>query len=270
MKRKLSQSEILELLESRVERYNQPDFIELDPISIPHMFSKKQDIEIAGLFASVLAWGQRKTIINKCKLLMELMDGAPYDFVRGHKESDLKHLDAFKHRTFNGTDTLYFIEFLKWYYASHKSLEDAFAVSRKDETVEGALLNFQQAFFCLEYAPARTRKHIATPERKSTCKRLNMYLRWMVRKDTKGVDFGIWNKIRMSQLVCPCDVHVDRVARKLNLISRKQTDWLTAVELTTKLRTFDPIDPVKYDFALFGLGIMENWGAIEDKSINLK
>jgi uncharacterized protein (TIGR02757 family) len=190
---------------------------------------------------------------------MELMDGSPYDFVMGHNESDLKRIDTFKHRTFNGTDTLYFIEFLKWYYSRHQSLEEAFAVSLKDETVEKALINFQKVFFSLEYAPARTRKHIATPERKSTCKRLNMFLRWMVRKDNKGVDFGIWNKISMSQLVCPCDVHVDRIARKLNLISRKQTDWFTAVELTTQLRKFDPKDPVKYDFALFGLGIMENW-----------
>lgn len=258
-KKKLSKPEIIELLESRVELYNNASFIALDPISIPHSFSKKQDIEIAALFAAVLAWGQRKTIINKCQELMRMMDQAPYEFIKYHQDNDLKRLENFKHRTFNGTDTLYFIAFLKWFYASHDSLEDAFPVSEEDETVEEALIHFHQLFFSLEDFPPRTRKHIATPERKSTCKRLSMFLRWMVRKDSKGVDFGIWNKINPSQLVCPCDVHVDRVARRLKLISRKQTDWLTAVELTAQLRKFDPKDPVKYDFALFGLGIMENW-----------
>ncbi len=259
VKKKLSKPEIFELLESRVALYNHRSFIASDPISIPHLFTKKQDIEIAGLFAAVLAWGQRKTIINKCHVLMNMMDHTPYEFIKHHQDNDLKRLENFKHRTFNGTDTLYFIAFLKWFYTNHDSLEDAFPVAEEDVTVEGALIHFHRLFFSLEDFPHRTRKHIATPERKSTCKRLSMFLRWMVRKDNNGVDFGIWNKINPAQLVCPCDVHVDRVARRLKLISRKQTDWFTAVELTAQLRKLDPKDPVKYDFALFGLGIMENW-----------
>lgn len=247
--------QLKELLDESVARYNTPGFIEHDPVSIPHQFKKKQDIEIAGLFAATLAWGQRITIINKCNDLLTRMDHAPYQFVLHHSENDLKSLLSFKHRTFNATDTLYFVAFLKWYYQQYKSLEDAFMVSSEEETIEQGLIRFQQQFFSLEEAPSRTRKHIPTPERKSTCKRMVMYLRWMVRQDDKGVDFGIWKKIKPAQLVCPCDVHVDRVARQFKLIKRKQTDWLTALELTAQLRKFDPLDPVKYDFALFGLGI---------------
>ena len=247
-----------EFLDQKSEQFNHRGFIENDPISIPHLFKKKQDIEIAGLFASILAWGQRKTIIRKCNELMEMMHHAPYDFILNHSEKDLESLTEFKHRTFNATDLLYFIESLKHYYNRHDSLEDAFYNNREDETVEEGLIKFYNLFFELDH-PNRTRKHVATPERKSTCKRLVMYLRWMVRKDNKGVDFGIWKKISPSQLVCPCDLHVDRVARKLKLIKRKQTDWQTALELTTNLRKFDPHDPVKYDFALFGLGIEEGW-----------
>jgi uncharacterized protein (TIGR02757 family) len=243
-------------LDEKAEYYNQPSFIIQDPISIPHLFSKKQDIEIMGLWAAVLAWGQRVTIINKCKELVKLMDHAPHDFIMNHQEQDLKKMLKFKHRTFNDTDTLYFIEFFKDYYSKNKSLEDAFAkgLGPKALNVEQGLINFHDLFFSLEDYPARTKKHISTPVRNSACKRLNMFLRWMVRKDNKGVDFGIWKKIKPSQLICPCDVHVDRVARKLDLISRKQTDWQTAVELTENLKSLDPNDPVKYDFALFGLG----------------
>lgn len=187
------------------------------------------------------------------------MDNDPYRFILNHKESDLKPFQYFKHRTFNVTDTLYFINFLKWYYSKHTSLEQAFKVSAEDDTVETGLKNFYKQFCGLPEFPDRTKKHIATPERKSTCKRINMYLRWMVRTDNNGVDFGIWNSISPSQLVCPCDLHVDRVARKLKLIKRKPTDWQTALELTNNLRKLDPIDPVKYDFALFGLGIEEGW-----------
>lgn len=228
---------------------------------MPHAYSKKQDIEIAGLFAAVLAWGQRVTIIKKCKELMNLMDNDPHAFVVNHRTGDLKAFDKFKHRTFNATDTLYFIDFLKWYYTHNNTLENAFLVAGNEETVEKGLINFHDIFCDLPSFPGRTRKHIATPVRKSTCKRINMYLRWMVRKDTKGVDFGIWNRIKSSQLICPCDLHVDRVARKLKLITRKQTDWLTALELTSRLRQLDATDPVKYDFALFGLGIDEGWSA---------
>lgn len=250
--------DLKEFLDQKVEQFNKPGFIENDPISIPHLFKKKQDIEIAGLFAATLAWGQRKTIIRKCREMLELMDNAPYDFVLNHSENNLKSLSEFKHRTFNYTDLLFFIESLKHYYKEHDSLETAFYNNLKDETVEQGIVKFHSKFFELDH-PHRTRKHVATPERKSTCKRLVMYLRWMVRNDNKGVDFGIWKKISPAQLVCPCDLHVDRVARKLKLIKRKQTDWQTALELTRNLKKFDPNDPVKYDLALFGLGIDEGW-----------
>ncbi|MCE6991622.1 TIGR02757 family protein [Dyadobacter sp. CY323] len=248
---------ITDLLEEKAEQYNKPDFIPFDPISIPHRFSIKQDMEIMGFWAAVLAWGQRKTIINKCLELAALMDNAPYDFVLNHEESDLKPFLSFKHRTFNTTDTLYFLHFFQQYYRQHDSLEFAFSshLQPGDQTVESALTGFHDIFSDSEHFPSRTRKHIATPKRKSSCKRLNMFLRWMVRKDDKGVDFGIWNTIKPSQLVCPCDVHVDRVARLLGLIKRPVTDWQTAVELTASLKLIDPADPVKYDFALFGLGI---------------
>jgi uncharacterized protein (TIGR02757 family) len=246
-----------ELLDKKVVQFNQPDFIKDDPISIPHLFSKKEDIEIMGFWAAVLAWGQRVTIINKCKELITLMDHAPYDFMINHQENDLKKLLNFKHRTFNSTDTLYFIAFFKDFYQKHASLEEAFSYQMKphDQNIENGLNGFFNLFFGLEEAPERTKKHIASPARKSACKRICMFLRWMIREDTTGVDFGIWKKMQPSQLICPCDVHVDRVARKLGLIQRPQTDWLTAVELTENLKQFDPKDPVKYDFALFGMGV---------------
>jgi uncharacterized protein (TIGR02757 family) len=242
-----------------VDRYNRPAFIETDPIVIPHAYRERRDIEIAGLFAAILAWGQRVTIIRKCKELLLCMDNDPYQFILHHSKSDLRSLETFKHRTFNAVDTKYFITFLKWYYAHHDSLEDAFIVPESNTTIEAGLAHFHNLFFILSNHPHRTRKHIATPERKSTCKRLNMYLRWMVRHDDKGVDFGIWKNIDPSKLICPCDVHVDRVARKLKLIKRKPTDWQTALELTNNLKRMDATDPVKYDFALFGLGIEEEW-----------
>lgn len=251
--------ELRAFLDAKVKQFNQPGFIENDPISIPHSFKKKQDIEIAALFAAVLAWGQRKTIIAKCTDLMTRMDNDPYAFVLNHGEQDLKTLMQFKHRTFNATDTLYFIEFLRHHFTQHTSLEVLFKVGESNTTIEHALVNFHKSFFSLPDAPTRTKKHISTPERGSTCKRLSMFLRWMVRNDKQGVDFGLWKSIQPSQLVCPCDLHVDRVARELKLIKRKQTDWQTALELTDALRKFDPMDPVKYDFALFGLGIEEGW-----------
>jgi len=251
-----------EFLELKVSQYNCVDFIELDPISIPHSYSRKQDIEIMGLFAAILAWGQRKTIINKCNELSMRMDGEPYKFVKDHKDSDLKRLLGFKHRTFNDTDLLYFIYFLRNHYISNDSLEDAFIPPINTYAyldTENHLNYFRTYFFSLPDFPPRTIKHVSSPAQKSACKRLNMFLRWMVRKDEAKVDFGIWKRIKPAQLICPCDVHVERVARKLNLISRRQRDWLTAVELTKHLRAFDPHDPVKYDFALFGLGIEEKF-----------
>lgn len=246
-------------LDKKYRQYNEPGFIANDPICIPHLFTKKQDIEIMGFFASVLAWGQRVTIIKKCKELAELMDNSPYEFIRNHKEKDLKQFLNFKHRTFNATDTLYFIEFLHQFYLKNKSLENAFLTDRPTVDVGPNLIAFHDRFFSLKEYPERTKKHISTPARKSACKRLNMYLRWMVRMDDSGVDFGLWKKIKPSQLICPCDVHVERVARKLGLIVRPQMDWLTAVELTENLRLFDAEDPVKYDFALFGMGVEEKF-----------
>ncbi|NCD71891.1 TIGR02757 family protein [Mucilaginibacter agri] len=264
-------TDIKAFLDAKVEQYNRPDFIANDPIVIPHSFTQKQDIEIMGFWAAILAWGQRVTIINKCRQLIELMDGVPYDFIMNHEEPDLKKLLNFKHRTFNDVDTLYFISFFRWHYENFDSLEDAFLPNSKivviqsdseesSSSVESSLNHFRRYFFSLPDYPHRTKKHVSSPAQKSTCKRLNMFLRWMVRQDNNGVDFGIWNRIKPADLIMPCDLHVDRVARRLKLITRKQTDWQTAVELTEHLRSFDPLDPVKYDFALFGLGIEELWG----------
>jgi uncharacterized protein (TIGR02757 family) len=243
-------------LDRKVERYNNPSFIEKDPISIPHRFEDPRDIEIMAFFAAIFAWGRRQTIINKCERLIELMEGTPFRFIREHTEQDLKRFLDFKHRTFQPTDALYFIYFLNYHYQRHETLEAAFTPGLKEQpdTVAPALTYFYQYFFSLPDAPERTRKHIATPEKNSTCKRLNMFLRWMVRKDEQGVDFGLWEQIHAHQLICPIDVHVNRVARQLGLLQRKQTDWKAALELTDNLRQLAPEDPVKYDFALFGLG----------------
>ena len=256
-----STSNLKEFLDQKVHEYNQPGFIEHDPIMVPHGYRQKQDIEIAGFLAAVFAWGQRKTIINKSREFLALMGNEPYRFVLSYQENDLKPFQDFKHRTFNGTDALYFLHFFHWFYERHNSLEEAFIAGLKDEddTIENGLVYFFELFFSLPDHPKRTYKHIPTPQRKSACKRICMFLRWMVRNDERGVDFGIWSKIKSSQLICPCDLHVDRVARKLKLISRKQTDWQTAVELTESLKQFDPEDPVKYDFALFGLGVEEKF-----------
>ncbi|MBS1563316.1 MAG: TIGR02757 family protein [Bacteroidetes bacterium] len=254
-------SQLKDFLDQKTAAYNQPGFIKDDPISIPHEFSRPQDIEIAGFFAAIFAWGNRTIIINKSRELLRLMDNAPYDFITGHVEEDLKRLLHFKHRTFNTTDLLYFIHFLRHHYTSHASLESAFSqwMDAEDETTERGLSGFYRYFVSLEETPPRTRKHIASPEKNSTCKRLNMYLRWMVRHDDAGVDFGLWGNIRPAQLVCPIDVHVARVARRFNLLQRNAIDWQAALELTAWLRTLDPRDPVKYDFALFGLGAVEKF-----------
>lgn len=256
-----------DFLDIKSAQYNKPDFIPNDPICIPYEFSKKQDIEIAAFFAAILAWGQRKTIINKCRELFARMDNDPHQFMLHHSDHDLKVLLGFKHRTFNDTDLLYFVAFFRMHYEQYASLEDAFILPGdrfnidhlSNIPIEQSLNHFRSYFFSLEDYPRRTIKHVSSPRQKSTCKRLNMFLRWMVRKDGAGVDFGIWNTLKPADLICPCDVHVDRVARKLGLITRKQTDWQTAVELTQELLKFDPSDPVKYDFALFGLGIEEKF-----------
>ncbi len=253
-----SKESLKDFFNSKVQQYNQVSFIKEDPICVPHAFTKKQDIEIAGFFAAVFAWGNRTTIIQKSFELMKLMDNAPHEFCTHHQEKDLKKLIHFKHRTFNATDLLYFISFLKQHYLQYDSLESAFILTKEKE-MEIRLTLFHQYFFSLEDAPARTKKHIATPFKGSSCKRLNMFLRWMVRKDKAGVDFGIWQKIKPSELICPIDLHVARVAKRFQLLDRKQMDWQAAVELTNYLKTLDPKDPVKYDFALFGLGVMEKY-----------
>ncbi|MDZ7877920.1 MAG: TIGR02757 family protein [Saprospiraceae bacterium] len=268
------------LLDEYVERFNRPEFIADDPISIPHRFSNPRDIEITAFWTAILAWGQRKSIINSANRLFEYMDNAPYDFIKNHQETDRKRFEAFKHRTFQPIDALYFLEFLQQFYNENDSLETAFArhltgfgfemsdfgtlptsdiLNPKSEapSVSAALIGFNKDFFDLPDAPHRTRKHVSTPLSKSTCKRLCMFLRWMVRRDDCGVDFGIWQTIKPSQLLMPLDVHVERHARRLGLLERPQTDWQTVLELTKNLRQFDPEDPVKYDFALFGMGIVE-------------
>jgi uncharacterized protein (TIGR02757 family) len=255
------EKKLVDFLNEKVKKYNQPYFIAADPICIPHRFTKKQDIEIAGFFAAIFSWGNRTTIINKTSELMALMNNSPYDFCLNHTEHDLKKLLLFKHRTFNATDLLYFIQFLHMHYIRHASLESAFTQSlrKSDATIENALNNFYQYFFSLPDVPQRTLKHIACPDKKSACKRINMYLRWMVRKDRSGVDFGIWKNISPAQLVIPLDVHVARVARHFKLLTRRQTDWQAALELTQQMKGLNSKDPVRYDFALFALGVLEKF-----------
>ena len=258
---------IKQWLDEGYARCNQQAFLKDDPIGIVHRFSVLQDIEIIGFWTSMLAWGQRKTIINSAEKLITLMDGAPHDFMLNHQEHDRARFMDFKHRTFQSLDTLYFLHFFQWYYQNHTSLESAFAqhISDTDETIEKGLIGFHHLFFSLPDAPSRTRKHVATPERHSTCKRLNMFLRWMVRHDENGVDLGLWRSIKPAQLLIPLDVHVERVARRLGLIERPQSDWKTVLELTQNLRLYDALDPVKYDFALFGMGVLEkqNFGIMQ-------
>ncbi len=250
-------AQLYDLLEAAVARHNTPDFIPHDPISIPHRFSGKQDIEISGLLAATLAWGHRKMILRNLDRLMALMDHAPYDFIRHHQPVDLKRFEGFVHRTFNTTDLLHFIQVLRHHYESHDSLESLFIHKNglAAEPVENGLIAFRKAFFDFEHAPLRTQKHVPSPERKSACKRLNMFLRWMVRKDDAGVDFGLWETVRPAHLIAPLDVHSGRTARALGLLSRPQDDWKAALELTANLRRFCPQDPVKYDFALFSMSV---------------
>lgn len=253
----MNDEQLKDLLDTRADLYNRASFIAEDPISVPHRFTRLQDIEIMGFWAAMLAWGQRKTIINKANELVELMDGAPFDFVVNHQEHDRKRFLLFKHRTFQPTDTLHFLAFFQWFYQRHTSLEQAFLENNTPTAPHAGLQAFHDLFFSLPDSPARTRKHVASPSAKSSCKRLNMFLRWMVRQDDRGVDFGLWRNIRPAQLLIPLDVHVERVARRLGLLERKQSDWLAVLELTGRLRQFDPVDPVRYDFALFGMGVVE-------------
>jgi uncharacterized protein (TIGR02757 family) len=250
--------DIKEFLDEKSLLYNTARFIEPDPVSIPHGFDSKQDIEISGFLTSAIAWGGRSTILKNAGRMMNLMDNAPYDFVVGHQSSDLERFRGFVHRTFNEIDLVYFIKALKNIYLFHGGLEEVFSGNTTGTSTQGAISQFRKVFFSLPH-PLRTTKHISDPSGGSAAKRINMYLRWMVRRDNRGVDFGLWPKISPSQLSCPLDVHSGNVARKLGLITRNQNDAKALAELDFNLRQMDALDPVKYDFALFGLGVFEKF-----------
>ncbi|GGH41649.1 TIGR02757 family protein [Mangrovimonas yunxiaonensis] len=254
----MNENELKDFLDEKVEQYNTTKFIESDPIQIPHLFNKKEDIEISGFLTATIAWGNRKSIINNATQMMALLDNSPYDFVKNHQEKDLESLLPFVHRTFNGTDFITFIKALNHIYNNHEGLEAVFNKTANNESLQMAISQFKSHFFEIEHLP-RTQKHVSDPLKNSAAKRINMYLRWMVRPNTTGVDFGIWNSLSPSQLSCPLDVHSGNVARKLGLLKRKQNDAKALLELDTALRKLDPTDPVKYDFALFGLGVFERF-----------
>jgi uncharacterized protein (TIGR02757 family) len=250
---KLNRNELREFLNEMVERYNCPDFIESDPISIPHMFTAKEDIEIAGFLAATIAWGNRKMILRNANMLMGIMGHTPYDFIINHTEDDLQKGEFFVHRTFNSTDLKYFFRTLKQIYLNG-GMEEIFKKHMTSDSLQPAIHEFRRIFFELPH-PSRTEKHVSDPFRGSAAKKINMFLRWMVRKDGKGVDFGIWDSIPMSVLSCPLDVHSGNIAREFGLITRKANDSVSLRELDQNLREMDKDDPVKYDFALFGLGV---------------
>ncbi|MDI1255935.1 MAG: TIGR02757 family protein [Flavobacterium sp.] len=249
--------ELKDFLDEKVELYNNPDFIESDPVQIPHLFSSKEDIEIAGFLAATIAWGNRKMIIKNAYKMIDLMGNAPYDFVMSHSGNDIEKFENFVHRTFNGQDFSTFIKGLQHIYSNHGGMEKAFE-NNNSGNIQQNISNFKKLFFEVEHQ-SRTQKHISDPLNNSAAKRLNMYLRWMVRNDNKGVDLGIWKTISPALLSCPLDIHSGNVARKLGLLTRKQNDGKALAELDKKLREFDPNDPVKYDFALFGLGVFEGF-----------
>ncbi|PCH95698.1 MAG: TIGR02757 family protein [Bacteroidetes bacterium] len=256
----LSDKDKLEFLQAKYEQFNREDFIEKDPISIPHLFSQKKDIEISAFLTATIAWGQRKTIIRNARKLVVLMDNSPYSFVMETNFHDSKTLKKFVHRTFNGVDCNYFLKSLHNIYKNHGGLQQLFeaGIAKHNGNMQLVISDFKKTFFELPH-PARTTKHVSDPLKNSAAKRINMFLRWMIRKDKRGVDFGIWNSENMKHLRIPLDVHTSNVSRKLGLLSRKQNDWKAVEELTDKLKVFDPNDPVKYDFALFGLGIVEKF-----------
>jgi uncharacterized protein (TIGR02757 family) len=253
----LTKEELKEFLDEKVKEFNTIDFIEPDPISVPHRFSLKEDIEIASFLASSIAWGNRKMITKNGHRMMDLLGDSPYDFVMSHQEHQLERLESFVHRTFNGEDYKYFIKALKHIYINHGGLESIFIKHQTKDSLQPAIHALNKIFFEIEH-PQRTRKHVADPMKGSVAKRINMNLRWLCRKDKKGVDFGIWD-INPAKLSCPLDVHSGNVARKLGLLNRKNNDLKALQELDKSLRELDPIDPVKYDFALFGLGIFEGF-----------
>ncbi|NND52579.1 MAG: TIGR02757 family protein [Flavobacteriaceae bacterium] len=251
-------SELKDFLNAKVELYNHPKFIQSDPIQIPHRFNKKEDIEIAGFLSATIAWGNRKSIIKSAERMLDLLDNDPFNFIKNHSPNDLKALKHFVHRTFNGTDLIQFVQSLKHIYENHDGLEATFARHAKEESLQMAIHHFKTCFFEVSTSE-RTHKHVGDPLKNSAAKRLNMFLRWMVRSDNNGVDFGIWNSLTPAQLSCPLDVHSGSVARHLGLLERKQNDAKAVKELDKALRILDPVDPVKYDFALFGLGVFEKF-----------
>lgn len=254
----MTRKELKEFLDFKVEQYNTPQFIESDPIQIPHLFSRKEDIEISGFLTAIISWGNRKSILKNATSMMDLLDHAPYQFVMHHSANDLDRLEQFVHRTFNGRDLTYFIEALQYIYRDYGGLENIFSSNSNKESLQPAIHVFKNKFFELPHEQ-RTEKHISDPLKNSAAKRINMFLRWMVRNDRTGVDFGIWKQLSPAQLSCPLDVHSGNVARKLGLLKRKQNDAKALAELDTSLRKLDPTDPVKYDFALFGLGVFEKY-----------
>jgi uncharacterized protein (TIGR02757 family) len=249
-----------EFLDEKHLLYNNKKFIETDPISIPHLFTKKQDIEIAAFFAATIAWGNRQSIIKNANKLMQLMDFSPHSFVAEATPKDIKRFSGFVHRTFNGIDCMFFIQALKHVYKKQNSLETLFSkgIQPTDENIKNGLVSFRDEFFSIKY-PTRTQKHVSNPLKNSSAKRLCMFLRWMVRNDKTGVDFGIWKQINPSQLCLPLDLHTGNVSRKLGLLTRKQNDWQAVEEVTALLKQLDAKDPIKYDFALFGLGVFEGF-----------
>jgi len=249
--------ELKDFLDEQAALYNQPNFIEDDPISIPHLFSKKEDQEIAGFIAAILAWGQRKTILKNCRSLFTLMDLAPHDFIKNHTIKDRKPFKAFVHRTFNGIDLIYFLAALQQIYQQPQGLEGVFMQAlQSTDSIGAAISEWKKLFFTLPHQ-LRTEKHFADPLKNSSAKRICMYLRWMIRQDKNGVDFGIWKQCSPSILNAPLDIHSGRVARHLGLLERKQDDWKAVVELSDNLRLLNPTDPCVYDFALFGIGVNE-------------
>lgn len=250
--------ELKSFLDEKVILYHQPDFIKTDPIQIPHRFKSKEDIEISAFLTSVMAWGNRKMIIGKAGELMNRMDNSPFDFVMNYSENQFDLIGDFKHRTINATDLDFILRSLRYIYENHGGLETVFKFSKNDKDSFEAIEVFRKLFFETSHLN-RSEKHLSSPAKGSAAKRLNMFLRWMVRPDKNGVDFGIWKKISPSQLVCPLDLHSGNVARKLGLLKRKQNDWKAATELNSNLKRMDPNDPVKYDFALFGLGVFEKF-----------
>lgn len=255
---KLNKTELKEFLDTKVSLYNNSKFIDSDPIKIPHKFSKKEDIEIIGFLTATIAWGNRKSIITNANKMAKLMDFSPFDFVINHRASDLENLNGFVHRTFNAEDFKQFIKSLRHIYQTHGGLESIFNKYCTEESLQVSIHKFKNVFFEIKHLK-RSEKHVSDPLRNSAAKRINMYLRWMVRNDNNGVDFGIWKSLKPSQLSCPLDVHSGNVARKLGLLKRKQNDAKALLELDTALRKLDPTDPVKYDFALFGLGVFEGF-----------